>query len=154
MIHITTDENLSISHSLEIIILKPPEIVIRQLHPTPLLESENEMDIVECIAEGAKPPNALVTWQKEGLWTGSFTETVSNNTLRLAPTREFNNAELTCTIRHEALEQPLVKTFSLNVEYPPGMPIIRASNPNCDDGLKNLLTLECLDNSRSPANPS
>ena len=150
MIHVTTATQ-AIDYHLAIVILKAPTIFIEPSYREALIESDENTAVAKCMAIGAKPAGAIVTWAKHGVVLPDGTE---ESTLELVPNRQYNQAIFTCTVRHEALTSPLTESFTINVEYPPGTPSIQPYNPDCNAEVTNILQLKCADNEKFAANPS
>lgn len=134
------------SYTLTIVILRPPTIVIEEYDDNKFMESDVVTNLAKCVAANGKPPGASVQW-------GNREEDVDESLLSIAPSREYNGIPITCTVTHEALTQPLTKTFTPKIEYAPGEPQIVTINPDCDANVNTILQLQCIDNERYPANP-
>ncbi|KAL7857330.1 hypothetical protein SRHO_G00162290 [Serrasalmus rhombeus] len=108
------------SSSITLTILAPPTMSI----PSPEVVLGQE-SAVECWAKGFSPPQITFTWTREGkkfrnpgrsegnLTEDGLYEAVSR--LVFVPKLTDRNITYSCVVEHEALEQPLVKEFSIGL---------------------------------------
>ncbi|XP_039247759.2 uncharacterized protein LOC120325713 isoform X2 [Styela clava] len=126
----------NLEESSSLVVYVPPIIEGPKLIINPLIADEQMMNVASCTAKNGKP-DATVEWFNERLLfndtsatqpgSDSGTNTVTS-TLKLAPTKFYNNQAFLCKISHPALKQDNVTMIKLNVHYPPSVPLIEPIN--------------------------
>merc|ERR1712018_726312 len=96
-------------------------------------DPNGEVNVAKCTAEGGKP-QATVTWNFVGYSQDlAGSPAPEENMLTLIPNRNMHKIEVQCTVQHEALSTPLTQDIHLNVEFKPGIPIMKIIDADCDD---------------------
>ncbi|XP_032983897.1 poliovirus receptor isoform X2 [Rhinolophus ferrumequinum] len=126
--HFATFPHGSRSASTWLHVLVQPQNKADNLEVPLSLLSQEPVPVALCISTGGRPP-ANISWsldgkantsQVPGPLPGTFTVT---SFLILTPSSQINLKNVTCIVKHESFEEPILLPVTLRVHYPPEVSI-------------------------------
>uniref|UniRef100_A0A3Q2ZVN2 Nectin cell adhesion molecule 3 n=1 Tax=Kryptolebias marmoratus TaxID=37003 RepID=A0A3Q2ZVN2_KRYMA len=135
-------------------VLVEPKVYI-SAGSTALIDGGNETVVATCIAERARPP-AEVSWESNlfGQSEVQLFDDVNGTTSTQVryiwqPTRHVQGQELTCVVRHPALQSDFRIPYQLNVQFAPDISVV-GYDGNWYVGRENV-QMTCKANANPPA---